>query len=523
MEQKKLRIPYIEKNNHGISTLYVKEQPFLMLGGELHNSAASSLAHMEQEVWPYLRQIPMNTVILPIAWESIEDQENVFDFSLLYGIIQQARREEKKIVLLWFGLWKNGESTYVPSWVKVDQERFFHACYPGSVKSNTISPFCDAAIKADCKAFCRLMEFVKEEDEAEQTIVMVQVENEIGFLKAERDYSKAACMEYAKQVPELIQRIYHVQGTWQEALKENAPEYFMAYHYAQAVETITTAGKTIYSIPMYVNAWLEQHPDIPGLYPSGGPVAKLIPLWQQAAPSLDFIAPDIYVWDFKKTCEAYSVSDNPLFIPEARRDPVTASNAFYAFGGMNAMGFSPFAVEDFLCEDNVLPDAEQLLALNIDMSGFCCSGTAPYLIRSYEVLKSLLPTLLEKRGTDEIAAFIQNHNDEKGEIISLENFDLQIDYVKHTETKSGSAGIVIKMGKGYLIAGCNAAFMPLAKKGSEMQLTIVRLEEGTMEDGIWKRGRILNGDELNEMKLGDLAEIKYLEIIRNTMEEDLCI
>lgn len=158
-----------------------------------------------------------------------------------------------------------------------------------------------------------------------------------------------------------------------------------------------------------MNAWLEQHPDRPGCYPSGGPVGKLIPLWKKAAPSLDLIAPDIYLPDLKGVCEEYSVCGNTLFIPEARRDPVTASNAFYALGGMNAIGFSPFAVEDFLKEEMEGPEASLLAALNIEVDGFSCRGTGPYLVRSYQVLNELYPLLLKWRGTDRMTGFIRRN------------------------------------------------------------------------------------------------------------------
>ena len=164
METVKKRIPCIAPDSNGIPVLYVQGEPFLILGGELHNSSSSSLEFMEKEVWPYIRQFKMNTVILPVAWESIEAREGCFDFTLLDGILSQARREKVRVVLLWFGLWKNGESFYVPSWVKEDDRRFFRACYGTGRPSNTVSPFCREAVEADKKAFCRLMKFLREKD-----------------------------------------------------------------------------------------------------------------------------------------------------------------------------------------------------------------------------------------------------------------------------------------------------------------------------------------------------------------------
>lgn len=511
MEQK--NIPYIGPDGNGVPVLYVDHKPFLMIGGELHNSAASSLEFMEKEVWPYLRPFAINTVIFPIAWECIEPEEGTFDFSLLKGLIDQVRREGLRIVLLWFGLWKNGESFYVPSWVKEDYRRFFRARYQDGQPSDTVSPLCEAAVEADRKAFCQLMQYLYEYDHEEQTVVMVQVENEIGFLKAERDFSEAAESAYQSVVPEVLCRAGGFpEGsslTWEEAYGEDAPETFMAYHYARAVEKIAAAGKAVYPLPMYVNAWLKQHPDRPGVYPSGGPVWSMIPVWKAAAPSLDLIAPDIYLPDLKSVCESYSVCDNPLFIPEARRDPVTASNVFYALGGLNALGFSPFAIEDFLRDDLETPDVQLLAALNIDMSGFNCTGTGPYLKRSYEVLGGLYPILLERRGTGRMKAFIRSNPLERGTILPMEDYDIQLDYLPGV---TGSAGIILAEKDGFYISGCNVKFTPLPKKGSRRYVTVVRLEEGAFREGIWQRGRILNGDELRENTLPDMAETKFVRI-----------
>ena len=500
------KVPYIALNENGVPTLYVKEKPFLMLAGELHNSAFSSLEFMEKEVWPYLDPLGLNTVIFPIAWENIEKEQGKFDFSLLKGLIDQARKHEKKVVLLWFGLWKNGESFYTPGWVKRDYKTYFRACYPGGIPSDTVSPFCETAIEADKNAFCHLMNYLQEYDSEEQTVIMVQVENEIGFLGAERDFSEAAEEKYAEMVPESV----NCQGVnWKTAFGEDAPETFMAFYYARAVEKIVSAGKEIYPIPMYVNAWLKQHPDRPGIYPSGGPVYTMLPVWKNTAPSLDFFSPDIYVADFKKVCQQYSADGNLLFIPEARRDPVSASNVFWALGGANAIGFSPFAVEDFLKEDFMEVEEEMLQVLNIEAAGFCCQGTGPYLQQSYEILKGMLPQIIKYRGTNAMKAFIRNTPNEKGTIIPMENYDILLDYM---QGKTGSAGIILCGENSFYIAGCNVKFQVLPQRASDQYVTVIRMEEGRFIAGKWESRRILNGDELHEKYLGDMAEVKYVEI-----------
>ena len=505
-------IPVIAPGPGGEPVLMVDGSPFLMLGGELHNSAASSLEHMEREVWPFIRPYGLNTVILPLAWENVEPFEGSFDFSLLEGLLSQARREKVKLVLLWFGLWKNGESFYVPAWVKEDEKRFFRAEYRGHIPSYTVSPLCEEGVEADRRAFIRVMEYLRDHDGEDHTVVMVQVENEIGFRWSERDFSEAALEAYAGRVPEEIRELYGVDGSWKEALGERAPELFMAWHYARAIERIASGGKEVYPLPMYVNTWLDHHPSRPGVFPTGGPVSRLIPLWQRMAPSLSMVAPDIYEPNFREICESFKTCGNPLFIPEARRDPITASNVFYALGGLNALGFSPFAVEDFLKDDMPNADPKLLEDLNIEQNGFTCYGTAPYLKESYRILNGMLPLIAKLRGTEKMTGFIRSNPDEKGCILSMGEYDLQLDYLPAKSCRPGCAGIIIRAEKGFYIAGCNVKFTPLPKVGSDTWLSTVRLEEGEFVNGEWKPGRVLNGDESAETRLGDMAGVKYLQV-----------
>ena len=115
-------IPHLEK--HGTATqLVVDGKPFLMLGGELLNSSSSSLDYM-RPVWPRLAAIPLNTVLTPLSWELIEPREGKFDFTLVDGLIQDARRNNLHLVFLWLASWKNGMSSYVPIWVKQNTQRF---------------------------------------------------------------------------------------------------------------------------------------------------------------------------------------------------------------------------------------------------------------------------------------------------------------------------------------------------------------------------------------------------------------
>lgn len=252
------KLPCIE-NINGEFTLFVDNKPFTALAGELHNSSASSLEYMEKKVWPHLKGLNMNTVVIPAYWEKIEPVEDKFDFTLVEGIINQARENGMKIILLWFGLWKNGLSSYVPEWIKTDGT-YFRACNADGRPMDVISPLCEKAVEADKKAFVKLIEYIKEIDSEEQTVIMMQVENEIGLLGSDRDYSTIANEEYLKEVPNCIKELYEVEGNWEEAFSEDAPEYFMEYYYASAIENIANAGSAVYELPMYANAWIEKYP-----------------------------------------------------------------------------------------------------------------------------------------------------------------------------------------------------------------------------------------------------------------------
>ncbi|HZC37867.1 MAG TPA: beta-galactosidase, partial [Sphingomicrobium sp.] len=103
--------------------LIVDGKPFLILGGELSNSAASSPAYMAP-VWPRLRAMNLNTVLAPVSWQLIEPEEGRFDFSSVDALLAGVRRNHLHLVLLWFGAWKNSMSSYAPSWVRRDEARF---------------------------------------------------------------------------------------------------------------------------------------------------------------------------------------------------------------------------------------------------------------------------------------------------------------------------------------------------------------------------------------------------------------
>ncbi len=358
-------IPHLAKQGTA-RQLIVDGKPFLILGGELGNSAATTLASMDA-IWPRLVELNLNTVLVPVYWDLIEPQEGKFDFSLVDRIVAGARQHNVRMVLLWFGTWKNSMSCYAPAWVKSDQARFPRSVGKDGRGMEILSPFSEANLAADTAAFTALMKHLRQLDGDEHTVLMVQVENEIGMIPAARDWSKEAIALYKGQVPrELMDHLlahkdqlipefrarwekagFKPTGTWEQVFGPGpaTEEIFMAWYFGCFTEHVAAAGKAEYPLPMYVNAALIRPNYPPGRYPSGGPLPHLIDVWQSAAPSLDFLAPDIYFPNFVEWCRKYRRGGNLLFIPGIAPQLANAAKVFYAIGQEDAIGVSPFAID----------------------------------------------------------------------------------------------------------------------------------------------------------------------------------
>ena len=507
--------PYVKKDEKGIATLYVDDKPFFCRAGEIHNSSASDLRFMKENVWPNLRSLHMNSVIVPVYWEMIEETEGIYDFSSVDGLILQAREEGMKLILLWFGLWKNAESMYVPSWVKQDAEKYFRAEKVNGDRMTTISPLCGAAVEKDMLAFTELMRHIRTFDGEEQTVIIIQVENEIGLLGTDRDYSVTARTAFAGQIPEKLAALTGKNGTWADVYGEDAGEAFMAWNFACAVEKIASAGRKEYPLPCYANAWLRQYPWNPGSYPSGGPVETVQAIWKCAAPSLFTCGPDIYVPYCADVMDSFAAEDNPLFIPEIRKDAVTASYALYAFGAKNALCYSPFGVEELALDPSAVdgPPMEVMIALNIDPSAFDITDSKDYLAAVYRTMDELQPLYLQYRGTDHLKAFVRHGDLDYGTFIRFQNYDLKVAYAPKQTAKPLGSGLVIELDSDtFLVAGMSCSMEFIQKPGNPAKVDILRLEEGSLNNGNWERGRILNGDEKTSLSFGPMIKTVLVKL-----------
>ncbi|MBR5654013.1 MAG: DUF5597 domain-containing protein [Prevotella sp.] len=331
--------------------------PFHILGGELSNSAATSVSDID-EVLPRMKALGLNTVLVPVYWEFLEPDEGKMDFTLVDRTIDVARQQGLKIVPLWFGAWKNSMSCYAPAWFKRDVKRFPRAVTAEGKPLEIASCFSDNVLQADLKAFSALIQHIAEKDPMHDVVIMLQIENEIGMLESARDHSPLAEKAYLQPVPQALLKALNIkqQGSWAEVFgtDDYADEKFMAWHYACYVEHLAKAARQIHNMPLYVNAAMNSRGRKPGEYPSAGPLAHLADIWKTGAPSIDILAPDIYDTGFKSWASKYAMPLRPqdggkiknrLFIPESRCCENSGVRALYAFGEHEALGFSPFAID----------------------------------------------------------------------------------------------------------------------------------------------------------------------------------
>ena len=176
-------VPKIAKSAAG-GQLIVNGKPYLILGGELGNSSAGTAAQADS-ILPGIAQMHVNTVLMPVAWEQIEPVEGIFDFRILDHWIEVAREQRLHLVVLWFGSWKNGVSSYAPGWLKKDTKRFPRAVSADGDELEILSTFGAETLKSDGRAFSELMKHIREKDQDPQTVLMVQVENEVLGILAE--------------------------------------------------------------------------------------------------------------------------------------------------------------------------------------------------------------------------------------------------------------------------------------------------------------------------------------------------
>ena len=485
-------------DGRGGAALRVHGNPFLILGGELSNSAAGTAA-AAMRVLPALARRQFNTV-LPVAWNQIEPHPGQLDFTVLDHWINEARTLKLHLVLLWFGSWKNAFSSYAPEWVLDDPQRYPRAMSAAGTPLAMLSVLGRATRSADATAFAALLHHVRRIDARQQTVLMVQVENEVGYLGlGGRDRSAHAQALFAGPVPRklldtlraqrwrLPWRLAHAfdpRGhSWRQVFGPLADQAFMACYYARVIEAVARAAAHQYALPMYMNAQLPAPHERAGHYPSGGPYPLMQPIYRVGAPAVTFYAPDIYWPDFEHWLSRYRRADNPVFVPESRLS-LAAFNALYVFGQAHGLGFSAFGVDQPLQH----PD-----------------GPERALATVYGMLEHLEPVLLAARRAGHTRALVLHLNSPRPE----QTLALGGHLFRARLARQWSTGRVAEHTGGMLVIERHPAVFDLLGRG--LVVTVLRnpdtdqriagiagIETPRWHSGRWQVRQRLNGDPSNQ-------------------------
>lgn len=499
---KQLPVPSIAQKN-GHSALLVDGTPFLILGVQANNS--SNYPAMLPKVWPAVEQIGANTLEIPVAWEQIEPKENQFDFSYVDTLIEQARQHHVRLVLLWFGTWKNTAPSYAPAWVKLDNKRFPRMLDEKGNPHYAMSPFAKTTLDADKKAFATLMGHIKSID-AQRTVIMVQVENEPGTYRLVRDHSPAAEALFNGPVPDkLVTGLKKKSGTWKQVFGKDADESFHAWAVASYIEQVAEAGKAVYPLPMYVNAALRdplKYQDAK-TYAAGGPTWNVLDIYHIAAPSIFTAAPDIYAHDYPSVMahmSRYTRPDNPLMIVEIGNSADLARYFFAALGN-RTLGFSPFGF-DYTDYANYPLGAKAINAETI----------APFA-ENYRIVGPM-DREWAKLAFENNVWGVSEPDDHKAQSINMGRWSVKVEYqlwpfglpewhtVKPgdippgTDKPNGGVAVAQLGADEFLIFGLHArATFELTDRKSPTHAIIDRVEEGHFDHGKWVFERVWNGDQ----------------------------
>ena len=489
----------------GRYALFVDDAPFLMLGAQVNNSSAWPA--MLPKVWPAVEFLGVNTVEVPVYWEQLEPEQGRFDFSLVDVLLTQAREHGMRLVLLWFGTWKNGSAHYMPEWMKRRPDLYPNIVGADGKFVDSPSPHAPATLAADIAAFSALMGHLKASD-PQHTVIMVQVENEPGAWGSVRDFSPAAQHLFDAPVPPALLTALGLEpadppATWRASFGADADEFFHAWSVAHFIGQVAAAGKAVYPLPLYANAALRDPlapPQHPPQYESGGPTDNVLNIWKAAAPALDFLAPDIYLSGSPRclrVLELYAGPDNALFVPEIGRSPDYA-RFFYAALGRGAIGFAPFGL-DYTGYADAQTGAPPVTEASL----------APFAL-NYRAVGPMMREIARLNFEGRVHADVEQDDvaetDTPLRTLALGAWEATVAYglpsfgdgmVPRGNPQPIGRALIARLAEDqFLVTGffCRVRFRP-AGADADRPWQYLRVEEGQYDGGVFRASRLWNGDQ----------------------------
>src|SRR5262249_54991332 len=244
-------LPHMERRN-GRPQLIVDDRPFLILGLQWDCDSCFSTEEMNP-LFAEARRMSANTAALPVYWREIEPEPGRYEFTVVAERLTQTRGTGLRIVLLWFGTWKNASAFYAPDHVRDDHKTYRYAVDAEGRESASLCPTSQVTWQADRDALVALATYLRDND-PDHTVILLQIEHEAGRLGTARVHC-ATCNDRFEL------------GGYAGKYGTDADECFSVVSFAGYIDRLAAEVKAVKNLPCYTNAWLSQPVGrIPGSY-----------------------------------------------------------------------------------------------------------------------------------------------------------------------------------------------------------------------------------------------------------------
>lgn len=449
---------------NGQKVLYVDDQPFLILSLQLNCDSCYDEQTIDR-LMRNARKMGCNAVALLLYWRLIEPREGAFDYSILKAMLQSAHKYNLRIVLVWFGSYKNAAMHYAPDWILNDPATYTRVIAQDGTQIPYVACYnCEALIEKDKRAVVHVFEYLKKHD-ADHRVILFQVNNETGILGGSARCHCPVCEEK------------YQAGQYEARYGNLADEAFTAEWNLKFQERIAQAAKAVYPLPCYLNAWLAfPTPDSIGgvTYPAGGPNYRVLDVYLEQKKHIDFVSPDIYATgfrDFHRICGDYKQPGNPLYVAEHALGSTSRAckNIYYAFGEFAALGIDPWAI------DCAYPDMMEKPLCDLVHERW--NDEAYELLTAFMPIRDAMVPIANNMGTQKLKYWVQEESETE---LALDFGDVFVK-IQYANPQNGqSRGMAIRISESrFVVLGSNSVVAFLRPDGSVVSMS--RSERGRFD------------------------------------------